>query len=168
MTILETERLTLSEQTEADAPFVLELMNTQGWLRYIGDRNVRTVEDARNYIRNGAMKSYRQSGFGFYLVSLKEGNIPVGISGLVKRDALAHPDIGFALMPQDEGKGYGFESALAVMKYARESLGLDTIVAITTKDNASSVKLLNKIGLAFKAFIQMGDEELMLFETAQH
>ncbi len=164
MQILETDRLILREQTEEDAPFVLGLMNSPGWLKYIGDRNVRSLEDARNYIFNGAMKSYKQSGFGFYLVELKENNVPVGISGLVKRDTLEHPDVGFAFLPEYEGKGYGFESASAVMEYARSVLGLSTIAAIVTKDNTTSIKLLEKIGLTFKEFIKMGDEELMLFE----
>ena len=165
MNILETDRLILREQTENDAPFVFELVNSPAWLKYIGERNVKSVEDARNYILNGAIKSYKQSGFGFYLVELKEGNVPVGISGLVKRDTLEHPDIGFAFLPEYEGKGYGSESASAVMKYARDVLKLGTIVAITTKDNTASIKLVEKIGLTFKEYVQMGDEELMLFES---
>ena len=108
MNILETERLTLSEQTEDDASFICELMKSEGWLKYIGDRNIKSVEDARNYIVNGAMKSYRESGFGFYLVRLRESSIPIGISGLVKRDTLEYPDVGFAFLPEYEGKGYGF------------------------------------------------------------
>jgi len=164
MQILDTERLILREQKEEDAPFILELMNSPGWLKYIGDRNVRSLEDACNYILNGAMKSYKQSGFGFYLVELKDGNIPIGISGLVKRDTLEHPDVGFAFLPEYEGKGYGYESASAVMMYARDVLKLGTIVAITAKDNIVSIKLLEKIGLTFKEFVKMGEEELMLFE----
>ena len=165
MNILETERLVLCEQTEDDAPFIFELMNSEGWLKYIGDRKINTVEDARNYIINGAMKSYRESGFGFYFVRLKDSNTPIGISGLVKRDTLEYPDVGFAFLPEYEGKGYGFESASAVMEFARTVLKLGTIAAITTKDNTSSINLLEKIGLNFKEYVQMGEEELMLFES---
>lgn len=167
MNILETKRLTLSEQTENDAAFILKLMNTPRWLKYIGDRGIRTIEDAQKYIANGAMKSYKQHGFGFYLTRLKDGNLPVGICGVVKRDGLEHVDIGFAFLPEYEGKGYGFEAALAVMEYAKNILKLGVIVAITTKDNVASIKLLNKIGLRFKEFVTMpgDDEELMLFEN---
>ena len=164
--ILETNRLILAEQTEEDAAFILELMNSPGWLKYIGDRGVKTVEDAEKYIANGAMKSYSQNGFGLYLTRLKNENIPVGICGLIKRPGLAQVDIGFAFLPQYAGKGYGFESASAVMKHAKEVLGLTVIVAITTKDNIPSVKLLEKIGFGFKEMVTLpGDnEELILFE----
>ncbi len=167
MNILETNRLILAEQTEDDAAFILELLNTPGWLKYIGDRGVKTIDDARKYIFNGAMKSYRQNGFGLYLTKLKDRNIPVGICGLIKRPGLEQVDIGFAFLPQYEGKGYGFESASAIMKHAREVLGLTVIVAITTKDNTSSIKLLEKIGFSFKEMVTLpGDnEELMLFES---
>ncbi len=165
MNIIETPRVILTEQTEDDASFIFELMNSPAWLKYIGDRNIRSVEDARTYIADGAIKSYKQSGFGFYLVKLKESLVPIGISGLVKRDTLEHPDIGFAFLPEYEGEGYGYESASAVMKYAREVLNIDTILAITSKDNVSSIKLLEKLGLTLKQFLTLGNEELMLFES---
>ena len=167
MNILETERLILREQTEDDAAFIFELLNSPAWLKYIGDRKVRSVEDARNYILNGAIKSYKNNGFGFYLVKLKEGDISIGICGLVKRDGLEHIDIGFAFLPDYEGRGYGFESASAVMRYARNDLRLGTIVAITTKENVPSINLLKKIGLVFEEFVRLpgDDEELMLFES---
>ena len=167
MIILETERLHLCKQCPDDAPFILELLNSPGWLKYIGDRGVKNIDDAENYIRNGAMKSYNDNDFGLYLVKLKDTYIPIGICGLIKRQGLEQVDIGFAFLPQYEGQGYGFESASAVMKYAREVLGLAVVVAITVKDNQSSIKLLNKIGFSFKEIITLpGDTEaLMLFES---
>ena len=166
MKILETERLLLCEQTPDDAAFILELLNSPGWLKYIGERGVKTVADAENYILNGAVKSYEQNGFGLYLAKLKDDDMPVGICGLIKRPGLDQVDIGFAFLPQYEGQGYGFESASAVMKYAGEILGLEVVVAITTKDNQASIKLLNKIGFNLKETVTLpGDtEELLLFE----
>ena len=167
MKILETERLILCEQTQDDAAFILALLNSPGWLKYIGERNVKTVVDAGNYILNGAMKSYIENGFGLYLAKLKDGNIPIGVCGLIKRPGLEQVDIGFAFLPEHEGRGYGFESASAVMKYAGEVLGLGVVVAITTKDNEASIRLLNKIGFSLKETVTLpGDtEELLLFES---
>ncbi len=166
MNAIETERLQLTELLEADAAFMLELLNSPAWLKYIGDRGVKTLDDAAQYILNRIIPSYRKNGFGFYLVKLKENGVAIGICGLVKRDGLEHIDIGFAFLSGYDGKGYGYESASAVMQYAREVLKLGTIVAITTKDNVPSINLLKKIGLHFKEMVSLpGDEEeLMLFE----
>ena len=167
MNILETERLILCEQTENDAAFIFTLLNSPSWLKYIGDRGVRSMEDARNYIINGAVKSYRENGFGLYLTKLKDGDTPIGICGLIKRPGFSHVDIGFAFLPEYESKGYGYEAASSVMKYARSVLNIEVVVAITIKDNTSSIKLLEKIGMSFKEMFTVpgDDEELMLFES---
>jgi len=167
MKILDTERLILLEQTQDDAAFILALLNSPGWLKYIGERNVKTVEEAAKYILNGAMKSYKENGFGLYLVQLKDGGTPVGICGIIKRPGLDQVDIGFAFLPEHEGRGYCFESATAVMTYAREALGLGVVVAITTKDNEASIRLLKKMGFDLKEKVTLpGDtEELLLFES---
>jgi RimJ/RimL family protein N-acetyltransferase len=163
--ILETERLILREIVKSDAEFMLDLLNQPSFIKYIGDRNVRTVKDAREFIENRYRQSYREHGFGLYTVELKEGKTPIGICGFVKRDYLPDADIGFAFLPQFERKGYAFESANAVMKYGREILGLKRVLAITTQDNESSIKLLGKIGLKFERLIKLphDDEELKLF-----
>lgn len=160
-----TDRLIIREQSEADAPFILQLMNTEGWLTNIGDRNVHTVEDAAAYIRNGALKSYAEHGFGFFLVALKDTGTPIGICGLAKRPALEHADIGFAFMPQYNGRGYAYESAACIMELAKNTFGLTTICAITLPQNTPSIKLLTRLGLTEKGtFIFPGDdEELLLF-----
>ncbi|AZU60229.1 GNAT family N-acetyltransferase [Neobacillus mesonae] len=165
MKILETERLILRLQTNDDADFILELLNDPSWLQYIGDRGIRTLEDARAYILNGPIRMYEQFGFCLYLVERKEDHIPIGICGLIKRDSLEDVDIGFAFLPKYWGNGYAYEAASAVMEYGKDALGLNRIVAITTQDNHASAKLLEKVGLQFERLIQLPNdsEELRLF-----
>ncbi|MBS4188989.1 GNAT family N-acetyltransferase [Bacillus sp. FJAT-49705] len=165
MKILETERLILRLQTTDDAAFILELLNDPSWLQFIGDRGVRTLEDAQAYILNGAVRSYEQFGFCFYLVERKEDHVPIGICGLVKRDTLEDVDLGYAFLPKYWGKGYAYEAASAVMAYGKDTLGLNRIVAITAQDNHTSAKLLEKVGLQFERLIQLPNdsEELKLF-----
>ncbi|MDT5294697.1 MAG: hypothetical protein QOJ76_1577 [Acidobacteriota bacterium] len=167
MIVLETERLILRRLSTDDAGFILELLNEPSFLRYIGDKGVRTIEDARRYILSGPVESYERNGFGLYLVELKDGELPVGISGLVKRNALEHPDVGFAFLPAYWSKGYAFEAASAVMAYAREALGLTRILAITTPDNEASAGLLIKLGLRLDRMIRLseGEPQIKLFTT---
>ena len=165
MKVLETERLVLRWLTPADAPFILELLNDPGWLRFIGDRGVRTVEDARSYLLKGPIAMVERLGFGLYLTERKSDNVPMGICGLIKRDGLEDIDIGFAFLPAYTGKGYAVEAAIATMAYGKSTFGLKRIVGITSRDNVSSIKLLEKIGLKFERMVRMhkDDEEVMLF-----
>jgi RimJ/RimL family protein N-acetyltransferase len=163
--ILETERLILREVEAADADFILDLLNQPSFKKYIGDRGVRTPEQARGYIATRFTDSYQENGFGLYLVELRTDGMPIGVCGFVKRRDLDDPDIGFALLPQFEKRGYAFEAADAVMHYGRETLGLLRVLAITTLDNESSGRLLKKIGLSFKHEIVLRDETLKLFST---
>jgi len=166
MQIAETERLLISEVTLGDAAFFLELTNTPHWLKYIGNRNVNSIGDAETFLKNGILKSYKDFGFGFYKVSLKDNpKIAIGIVGLVKREALEHEDIGFGFLPEFEAKGYGYESANVIMKLAQHRFGLKKITAITSPINKNSIKLLEKLGLAFeKKLIPFDDgKELLLF-----
>jgi len=174
MKILETERLILREIEESDDAFMLDLLNQPSFIKYIGDRNVRTLDEAREFIESRYRKSYAENGFGLYAVELKlrmpdsvSKNPVVGICGFVKRDSLPDADIGFAFLPEFERKGYAFESAQAVMKYGREELGLKRVLAITTQDNESSGRLLEKLGFKFDGLItQPHDaEELKLFSS---
>jgi len=167
MKILETERTILREVTTDDAEFILELLNQASFIRYIGDRNVRTLEQARDYIENRFTKSYKRFGFAMWGVVLKETSKLIGLCGFVKRDDLPDADIGFAFLPQFEKRGYAFESASAVMRYGRDILNLPRVLAITSRDNESSQKLLAKIGLKFERLISLpGDaEELKLFSS---
>ncbi len=167
MIVLETARLTLRHLSIGDAEFILRLLNEPSFLRDIGDKGVRNLDDARQYILNGPVASYERNGFGLYLVELKDDGTPIGISGLVKRDTLPEPDIGFAFLPAYWSQGYAVESAAAVMTYAREVLGLTRIAAITSPDNNASEKLLGKIGLRFERMIKLSDDgdEAKLFAS---
>ena len=139
MVNIETERLNLREYTLEDAPFIFKLMNSEGWLKNIGDRNIKTIEDAEAYMQKNYLSSYEKHGFGPLLVSLKETNEPIGSSGLYKRNNLEHPDVGFAFLSEFGNNGYAFESTQAVMKYASEALKLETIVGITLPENIPSI-----------------------------
>ena len=159
MIIAQTERLCIREFTTDDAPFILELVNEPAWLAFIGDKGVRSIEDAVHYILNGPVKSYHTHGFGLWMVLLKEGNIPIGMCGLIKRDNLKHVDIGFAYLAAHNGKGYAYEAAIAVLEYARNKVGLKHILAITNQDNVRSIRLLEKLGLQFERLITMPGEQ---------
>lgn len=166
MTIAETKRLLISKITVKDAPFILELMNTPGWLTYIGDRNVRTVDQAATYIQNNQLKVYETYDFGYYKVQLKAEDLkPIGSFGLLKRDTLDHVDIGFSLLPNYEGKGYGLEGASEIMKLAKHTFNIKTICAITLPENKPSIHLLEKLGLSYQKRVKPfdDDEELLLF-----
>jgi RimJ/RimL family protein N-acetyltransferase len=167
MTILETERLRLRTFDHSDSGFLIQLLNTPGWLRFIGDRNVRNHEEAIMYLENGPIKSYRENGYGLSLVETKNEKIPAGSCGLLKRDFLEHPDIGFAFLPEFAGQGYAYEIASAVMNHARKNLGLKTITAITLPENERSINLLKKLGMHFdRTIIYPGtEEELSLYAT---
>jgi RimJ/RimL family protein N-acetyltransferase len=166
MIIAETHRLLISKLSLDDGPFFLELVNTPNWLKYIGDRNLKTVEDAKTYLKNGTLKSYNNFGFGFYKLQLKEeNNKTIGTCGLIKRDALECVDLGFAMLPNYERKGFGYESSVAILKLAKEQFKLHKVAAITLPENTSSIKLLEKLGLSYEKTIKPfeDDEELLFF-----
>lgn len=163
--VLETLRLSLRRLTLDDAPFIVRLLNEPSFVRNIGDRGVRTVEQASSYLENGPLESYERNGFGLYLVELREDGAPIGICGLLKREELDDVDLGFSLMPEYWGCGYAFEAASAVKQYAREVLGVARLAAITAPHNAPSARLLEKLGFTFERMITMrtGGEHLKLF-----
>jgi RimJ/RimL family protein N-acetyltransferase len=165
MIITSTERLHIRELSVHDAPFILRLVNSPSWLKYIGDRNVKTEEDAKKYLKNGPLKSYDDNGFGLYHVALRVDQTPVGMCGLIKRPDFDSPDIGFAFLPEYEGKGYGYESASDVMDYCKTEFHIKRVLGITLEANVASVHLLEKLGLSFeKKFIyESTKEELMLY-----
>jgi RimJ/RimL family protein N-acetyltransferase len=162
--ILITPRLELCELTLGDDVFILKLLNEEGFLRYIGDKGVRTLADAREYLSKGPIDSYRRNGFGLYRVNLRNGE-PIGMCGLVKRDSLPDVDVGFAFLSAHWSRGYAVESAAAVLAYGKEHLGLKRIVAITAPGNTGSIAVLTKIGLRFERMIRLSDgaEDVRLF-----
>lgn len=169
MQVTETARLILRWLDTNDSAFILELVNEPSWIRYIGDRGVRTLPDAMRYIQNGPMDMYQRLGFGLYRVELKELGVPIGICGLIKREGLEDVDLGFAFLPTFWRKGYALESASAVMSYARTALGLARIVAVLSRDNDRSVKLLEKLGFRAEGTVRLqpDGEELALYADAR-
>lgn len=165
MTMIQSERLTLRELRADDAPFILELVNDPAWLRHIGDKGVRTLDDARAYIANGPAASHARHGFGLDLVELKTDATPIGICGLIKRDTLPDVDIGYAFLPQFRGAGYASEAVAAVILHAQESLALPRLAAIVSPDNHASIRVLEKLGLRFERMVRMseGGPETKLF-----
>jgi len=160
--ILSTERLDICAFEETDAPFVLQLLNSAGWIQYIGDRNVHTIAAAVKYIRERFLQSYQTNGYGLYTMRLKSTGFTIGTCGLIKRPSLEHTDIGFAVLPEYMGKGYTSEAAAAVLHYGFKKLHLPTIVAITTPDNIASQRVLEKIGLRRDGEIIDPDTQEML------
>ena len=167
--VLETERLILREFTLADANFIIELVNSPGWLRFIGDRNIKIEEQAKEYLRNGPLKSYEVNGFGLSMVELKTGGTPIGMCGIIKRDTLEKPDIGFAFLPEFEGKGLAFEIASATLAYANDILKIPVVFAITIPGNIRSIRLLEKMGFKYSnTFTSPNDNiELSLYKSQE-
>lgn len=167
MCVLETDRLILHRLTVEDAAFILDLLNQPSFLQYIGDRGVRTLDDARRYILNGPVASYKRFGFGLNRVELKATGTPIGLCGLLKRETLDDVDIGFAFLPSFWSKGYAYESASAVLEQGLDALGLPRIVAITAPDNHRSIRLLEKLGLRFERLARLSEAEpeVKLFAT---
>lgn len=147
--VIETRRLSLRRQTASDAPFILRLLNDAAFLRHIGDRGVRTVEDAEAYIRDGAVASYAAHGFGLWLVESKDAGEAIGVCGLLRRDFLEDVDLGFAFLPEHRRRGYAREAAEATIMFAREQLGLERLAAIVSPENTASIRLLE--GLDFRS-----------------
>ena len=159
MKVLETNRLILRRLSVDDDAFILKLVNDPLWLRFIGDRDVRTLDDARAYILKGPVAMYERVGFGLYLVERKSDGVSLGICGLIKRDALDDVDLGFAFLPEFRAHGYAYESAAAVLAYGKSVFSLKRIAAITSSDNERSARLLEKLGFTFEKMLQLPDDD---------
>ncbi len=167
MSELTTPRLTLRRFTEDDAPFILELINDPDWIRFIGDKEVRTLEDARRYLRDGPIAMYARFGLGLLCVELKAG-APVGMCGLIRREGVTDVDLGFAFLPAFRSQGLAREAASATLAQGHGQLGLQRIVAFTAADNAPSAHLLRNIGMRLERTTTLPDsaEELLLFASS--
>jgi len=163
--ITTTRRLRLRELTYDDAAFVMELLNDPDWLRFIGDRNVHSLEDARGYV-DRVRASYEKHGFGLWAVEPLADGTPLGFAGLLQRTTLEHPDMGFAFLPAGRGKGYALEAAQAVLELARDRFGLKRVLAVTDADNSASQRVLERVGYGPGRLIRWEEtgEELLLFE----
>jgi RimJ/RimL family protein N-acetyltransferase len=162
---LRTPRLRVRELTAADAPFMLALLTDPAFVEHVGDRGVRTVADAASYIERGPRASYARHGFGLWLVESTAAPAPIGICGILKRDALPDPDIGFAFMPAYRSRGLAFEAASAVRDFARDTLRLPRLLAIVSPANAPSIRLLERLGFVLeRAIVLPADaKELQLY-----
>lgn len=158
-------RLRLRHLDAGDEAFIIALLNEPGFLRYIGDRKVRTADDARRYIEDGVRASYRKHGYGLNAVERLDSGAPIGICGLLKRDELEAPDIGFAFLSGHEGQGYAYEAAVAALQHGRDVLGITRVIAIVSPDNARSIRLLHKLGLKQARLVRLNghDKDAALF-----
>lgn len=156
---LRTERLELTWLTLDDAPLMLAIWNDPAFMRYVGDRGVRTVEEAEASMRDGALQLYSTYGYGPFRVTRIEDAADMGICGLFRRDGLEEPDVGFALLPAYCGAGFGFEASRAVLDHARDSLGLPGVLAIVSNENDASIGLLEKLGLSFDGELRLPGED---------
>ncbi len=156
--ILDTERLTLRKLSYDDAEFILRLLNDPDFLRFIGDKGVRTLEDARGYLRTGPIASYERFGFGLFRVELRESGVPIGMCGLLKREVLSDVDIGFAYLPEFRSQGYAFEAAAAMVGYANREFGLTRLAGVTKPDNLGSMRVLTKVGLKLVGTVRISED----------
>ncbi len=164
--VIETPRLALRHLEERDAAFILTLLNDADWLKFIGDKGVRTLDDARAYIRNGPVDMYARHGHGLYCVESKKGGEAVGLCGLIKRDTLPEIDLGYAFLPQQRGGGLAHEAAAATLRYAHDVLHLRRVLAIVSPGNVRSIALLEKLGFRFENPLRLppkDDQETWLF-----
>jgi len=160
--VIETKRLSLRQFSLADSAFIRELLNEPSFIQNIGDRGVRTLSDAEKYLETGPIASYARNGFGLYLVRLKESNEPIGMAGLIKRDALEDVDVGYAFLPRYWSKGYAIESVLALMEYAKNIVRLQRVVAIVDPANQGSIRVLKKAGFQFEKMVRLSDDDIEL------
>ena len=157
--ITETPRLRIRELTIGDAEFILGLVNESSFLENIGDKGVRNLEDARQFILEGPWASHRERGYGQFLVELKEGGEAIGVCGLLYREILDVSDIGCAFLPEFWRRGFAHEAACAVMEYGRATLGIEKIVGLTSEENVASIKALEKLGMSFEKMIKISEDD---------
>lgn len=163
MTRIDTPRLRLRPFTLADAAFIVALLNDPDWIRYIGDRNIRSLEDAEAYLRNGPIKMLAEHGFSLLAVETRTEGEPVGMCGLIRRIEMPDVDLGFAFLPAARGKGYATEAAAAVLARAFTHHGLTRVIAFTDPDNTASGDVLTRIGMRYEGLVPHGDEQVALY-----
>ncbi len=156
-----TERIRLREASLDDAEFILELLNEPGWLTYISSQHgVSSLDKARDYISERLLDAYETHGYGLWLIEQKSDNTMLGMCGLVRRDSLPGPDLGFALLERYSGQGYAYEASEAAIQYAKDNSLSHTLLAITLPENTSSIRLLERLGFSF-------DSDLIYEETEE-
>lgn len=162
MNVADTPRLAIRRLEIADADFIRELVNDPDWIRNIGDKGVRTIDDARRYLRNGPLAMYARDGLGLFAVELKATGECAGICGLIRREGFDDVDLGFAFLPRFRGAGHAYEAASAVIADGSRRFGLRRVIAIVSPGNAASARLLRKLGFRFETMIEMQATKEML------
>lgn len=164
--MITTDRLNLRLASMEDAPFFLELYNTPTFIQFIGDKNLRSLEDARSYVQNRFLPQIERLGYGNYLIIRKEDGAKIGSVGIFEREGLDVQDIGFSFLEEFQGKGYGYEAASKLLETAFTDFGCSKISAITSKENIASQSLIKKLGLTYRKMVQLPGEdvELLYFE----
>lgn len=162
--VCETERLVIRQFELSDAEFIIRLLNEESFIRYIADKNVRTQEEAIHYLKHGPMASYDKNGFGLNLVSLKNDLTPIGMCGVLKRDELEYPDLGYAFLAEFCGGGYASEAAKKTLTVTMDTYLLDTVYAVTLLENVRSNKLLKKVGFSFQKRVELYGLQNNLYE----
>ena len=162
---LETARLVLRRLELDDAPFVLRLLNEPSYIQNIGDRGVRSIEDAKRYLREGPLAMYEQFGFGLWHAARKSDGAAVGMCGLLRRDILPDVDIGYAYLPEYWGQGFAFEAADATVRHAAAKFGVRRLIGVVSQGNSGSIRVLEKLGMHFEGMYAMhpGQPEVRLY-----
>lgn len=163
MKLPSSKRLIIEPLTAKDSEFMFKLMNSPGWLKYIGNRAIKNETDAEKYLVANIIASYNVNGFGLYKISLRNNSKAIGICGLLQRDYLKSPDLGFAILPLHSGQGYTYEASMAILDYVKEDLQVKIIEAITVEANHASIGLLKKLGFQSQELITRDNEQLLLF-----
>jgi RimJ/RimL family protein N-acetyltransferase len=166
---LETERLSMRWLTLEDAGLMLAVWTDPAFVRHVGDRGIRTLEQAQETLLSGAFRLYEDHGYGPFRVALKAGDMPIGTCGLFRREGYDEPDIGWSVLPEFVRQGYAYEAARAVLEYAQSELGLTRILAFVAPENVPSIKLAEKIGLRFERLTRLvGEDEYVGLYSVTH
>jgi RimJ/RimL family protein N-acetyltransferase len=166
--ILETERLELRWMTLDDAPMMFAVWNDPAFMQFVGDRGIRTIDEAQTCMQQGPLHLYTEYGYGPFRVIHRDDGADMGVCGLYRRDGLDEPDIGFAFLPEFRGRGFGYEASVAVLDHARDDLKLPRVTAIVSPENSASIGLLEKLGLHYDKLMRLpgDDKDVSLYSIA--
>jgi RimJ/RimL family protein N-acetyltransferase len=156
---IETPRLLLRRLEFADAPFLVTLLNEPSFIENIGDRGVRSIEDAQRYLREGPLAMYQKYGFGLWHTARKTDGMAVGLCGLLRRDILPDVDVGYALLPAFWGMGFAYEATSATLRHGADKFGLERVIGVVSEGNAGSIRVLEKLGMSFERMFAMRENE---------
>jgi [ribosomal protein S5]-alanine N-acetyltransferase len=154
-----SDRLNIKPISLEDQEFILNLVNSEGWLKNIGDRNIKNLEDVSKYID----KILSHESYFYNVVELKATHEKIGIITFLYRATQKYPDFGFAFLPEFENKGFAFEASKIYLNEIFRNSTLDKIIGITMPSNKKSIKLLKKLGFEFEKIIIENEEKLSIY-----